>query len=162
MAGTGNTDSGELELGRLETALGFLLLAGWRYANFYYAKHFKDVDITPAGYGMLTLVSGNPGCSVGDVGRAMGIAPNNIARLVDRLHERGLVEKRVSAEDARSRSLQITAAGNDMLRLLDERHAAYEKEFYAQIGQDRLDALRALLRPFARGSPTEMGDRDVL
>jgi DNA-binding MarR family transcriptional regulator len=157
-----NPENGDLELGRLEHALGFLLLAGWRHANAYYTKHFRDLDMTPATYGVLSLVSTNPGCAIGDVGRAMGIAPNNIARLVDRLHERGLVEKSVSADDARIRSLQITPAGTELLRELDARHTAYEDEFHAQIGQDRLDALRALLRPFARNSPVDTRRRDDL
>jgi DNA-binding MarR family transcriptional regulator len=157
-----NTDDGELDLGRLENALGFLLLAAWRHANYYYSGHFKDLDITPASYGVLSLVGTNPGCAIGDVGRAMGIAPNNIARLVDRLHESGFLKKSVSAEDARIRSLSLTEKGSELLRELDARHAAYEQEFHSNIGQDRLDALRALLRPFARNSPADTRNRPDL
>lgn len=150
-----NSDDDDISLGRLENTLGFLLAAGWRHANHYFTQHFRDFDITPATYGVLTLVDANPGCAIGDVGRAMGIAPNNIARLVDRLHERGLLEKSVGPEDARVRSLTLTQEGADLLANLDARHVAYEEEFRGLFGRDRLEALCALLRPFARASPAD-------
>ena len=145
----------DIGLARLQTTIGFLLLAGWRYANFYFNQHFKDIDITPASYGVLLLIEANPGCSIGNVGRAMGIAPNSIARLVDGLVARDLVSKSVSAQDARTRLLELTGTGRDFLAQLEQRHAEYEAEFIATLGKDRHDALCALLRPFAGGDPSE-------
>ncbi|MEO6388154.1 MAG: MarR family transcriptional regulator [Croceibacterium sp.] len=136
--------------GTLGSNIGFLLLAGWRQAQSEFMSHFKGVDITPATFGILHLVAENPGCAVGQVGRAMGIAANNIARMVDQLCKRGLLAKTISKGDARIRTLEITDSGAQFLRELDERHAVYENAFTAQLGQDRVDALRALLRPFLK------------
>lgn len=140
----------EFSHGKLGSKLGFLLLAGWRQAQWEFSRHFKDIDITPASFGVLQLVQENPGCGVGQVGRAMGIAPNNIARMVDQLCKRGLISKEVSPTDGRGRILTITSSGTQFLESLNEIHQAYEKEFHEMVGEDRVDALRALLKPFLK------------
>lgn len=144
--------NGDISLGCLESVLGFMLMAGYRQAMQAFTRHFNDLDITTAGFGALTIVEANPGCAIGDVGRAMGIAPNNIARLVDRLAARSLIRKDVSPEDARSRSLYLTEKGVEFLAVLVARHAAYEDDFHNYVGHDRVDALRALLKPLMQGA----------
>lgn len=151
----GNGAPNGLDMARLQTTIGFLLLGGWRFANHYFNQHFKDIDITPASYGVLLLIEANPGCSIGSVGKAMGIAPNSIARLLDGLVERGLVTKSISATDARTRMLELAEPGRALLAILSRRHADYEREFEALLGRDRHDALCALLRPFAGSGPLE-------
>jgi DNA-binding MarR family transcriptional regulator len=141
-----------VSLGRLESVLGFMLLAAYRRANRVLMKHLNGLDITTAGFGVLTLVDANPGCAIGEVGRAMGIAPNNVARLVDRLCAREWIRKEVSDTDARSRSLYLTREGAEFLALLNARHTAYEDDFNKQVGDDRVDALRALLKPVITGA----------
>ena len=149
----------ELGLARLHTTIGFLLLGGWRFANSCFNQHFKHIDITPASYGVLLLIEENPGCSIGSVGRAMGIAPNSIARLVDGLVARDLVSKRVSETDARTRQLELTVEGRKFLDLLQQHNTEYESEIVAAFGKDRHDALCALLRPFVGSAPVEELDR---
>ncbi|WP_161981519.1 MarR family winged helix-turn-helix transcriptional regulator [Aurantiacibacter suaedae] len=149
----------ELGLARLQTTIGFLLLGGWRFANSCFNQHFKHIEITPASYGVLLLIEGNPGCSIGSVGRAMGIAPNSIARLVDGLVARDLVDKRVSKADARTRLLELTGEGRKFLALLEQQHAKYESEIIDAFGKDRHDALCVLLRPFVGAGPVEELDR---
>ena len=156
---SGGFSNDEIGLARLQSTLGFLLLGAWRFANFYFNQHFKDIDITPASYGVLLLIEANPKCSIGSVGRAMGIAPNSIARLVDGLVGRDLVNKSVSAADARTRLLELTSQGREFLALLEQRHAEYEGEVIGAVGKDRHDALCALLRPFAGTGPSEELDR---
>lgn len=152
---SGSVPGEEIGLARLQSTLGFLLLGAWRFANFYFNQHFKDIDITPASYGVLLLIEANPRCSIGSVGRAMGIAPNSIARLVDGLVGRELVSKSVSGADARTRLLELTSQGRQFLEVLERHHAEYESEVISAVGKDRHDALCVLLRPFAGAGPSE-------
>lgn len=137
-----------MQLGSLSSALGFLLLAGWRDANRIFTKHFAGTDITPGSLGVMILVQKNPGCSINQVCRTMGITPNNMVRLVDRLCDRSLVKKSISKEDRRARALHLTAQGEAFLKELISRHSSYEEEFHGQVGQERVEALRELLLPF--------------
>ena len=89
----------------------------------------------------------------------MGIASNSIARLVDGLVGRGLVSKRVSEADARTRLLNLTGQGRKFLSLLEPHNAQYESEVIEGFGKDRHDALCALLRPFVGAGPVEELDR---
>src|SRR3984893_14091838 len=53
------------------------------------------------------------GCSTEDLARATGVTHSGAVRLVDRLVEAGLVERR-SGRDARSGSVVLTATGRTM------------------------------------------------
>lgn len=153
---TGESTADELHLGTLENALGFLLLAGWRDASRHFAKHFEDAEITPASFGVLGLIGGNPGVTIASLCAVMGITPNNMNRIIGRLEERKLVLKFVAEDDRRVRSLCLTRKGQEYLEKLTARHGAYEAEFDKHVGAQRAEQLRALLRFFvANDAPAE-------
>jgi DNA-binding MarR family transcriptional regulator len=60
--------------------------------------------------------------TTGELGRELGLAPASMTRVIDRLEERGLVERKRDEEDRRRVLLVITARGERLLgetRLLE-------------------------------------------
>jgi DNA-binding MarR family transcriptional regulator/predicted N-acetyltransferase YhbS len=57
--------------------------------------------------------------SATELGDELGLDPGYISRLIRRLHEEGIVEKRSSAEDGRVTLLSLTEAGNDAFAKLN-------------------------------------------
>lgn len=104
---------------------------------------FEALDLRPAEYSVLVLVADNPGRKQTDIGEALGIKRANFVTLVHGLETRGLVERRVSAEDKRINALHLTAAGKRFLKRARERHDELERQVIAQLGGP--DARRQLL-----------------
>jgi len=62
-------------------------------------------------FGILSVISVNPGINQGNVGRALGIQRPNMVALVNELIERGFVTRSVDREDRRAFVLRLTKAG---------------------------------------------------
>ncbi len=66
----------------------------------------------------LVVVGHAPGLSIDQLSRGLRLSHPGTVRLVDRLVALGLVERRPSAADRRSTSLELTAAGTDQREAL--------------------------------------------
>ena len=59
----------------------------------------------------LVLINHAPGISIRSLASGVGLTHAGTVRLVDRLESLGLIERRIHATDARTRSLHLTSAG---------------------------------------------------
>ena len=64
----------------------------------------------------LQIVDSHPGISIGDLSRQMFAHPSTVSGVVDRLENRGSVQRTVDEEDRRGVRLTLTARGRTMLR----------------------------------------------
>lgn len=97
----------------------------------------KTFDLSRNQYNVLRILrgAGAEGLACGEVGERMVTRDPDITRLLDRLEKRDLVRRTREKGDRRVVTAQITAAGLDILKKLDEPVAQTHK---AQLGH--LDA----------------------
>ncbi len=62
-------------------------------------------------YTLLALVQGNPDVTARQLARALAVTPPNVAIVLDRLEQRGLVARTRSARDARMQHVRLTREG---------------------------------------------------
>ena len=75
-----------------------------------------------------------------------------ITRMLDRLEEKGLVERRRRPEDRRCLLRSITAKGLDLLAVLDEPIAPSHREALAMLDEDQVATLTELLTAIREGA----------
>jgi DNA-binding MarR family transcriptional regulator len=95
---------------------GYLLR---RLHQVHYALFFEecaDVDITPVQYGLMTILSTHPESDQASIANYLGIDRTNVADVVKRLEQAGLVARERSPTDKRAMLCRLTAAGGAMLR----------------------------------------------
>jgi DNA-binding MarR family transcriptional regulator len=81
-------------------------------------------DVSMREYDVLYTLSKGPGPQrISDLGRHVLLSQPALSRLVDRLAERGLVERQPDPADGRGVRLALTASGRDLQRLVGRRHA---------------------------------------
>ena len=89
---------------------------------------FEPLDLRPAQFSVLLVISRNPGLNQSEVAASLGIQRANFVALIDRLEKRGLVKRRPL--DRRSNALHLSAAGEALLAraviLQDELEASIE------------------------------------
>ena len=73
-------------------------------------------DLTPVQYAALAAVSRNPGIDQATLAGLIAYDRTTITGVVERLTQKGLVDRHESARDRRARELQITEAGRRTLR----------------------------------------------
>ncbi|HVI99866.1 MAG TPA: MarR family transcriptional regulator [Sphingomonas sp.] len=101
----------EADVGVLSALVGYHLRRATNVVAADFARSLSETGVRQVLFGVLSVVERNPGINQGSVGRSLGIQRANMVALVNELVERGLVDRRVSAEDRRAFALSLTDEG---------------------------------------------------
>ncbi len=138
--------------GRGSTA--FLLAQVGAQAAMRYAERLAASGLSAAQSGMLRIIGAREGISQKALAGALGILPSRLVVLVDELEERGLVERRDSAEDRRVYELHLSERGRSALESVGRVARAHDDAFLEPLTEAERKKLRALL--------TKIADREGL
>ncbi|WP_430330924.1 MarR family winged helix-turn-helix transcriptional regulator [Rhodococcus sp. ACT016] len=82
---------------------------------------------------------------LGDVAKALRIAPRSVTEVVDRLQKRGLVERVADGADRRAVCVQLTDTGRELIAEMSAARDAQAADFFAPLdAHDRADLHRIL------------------
>jgi DNA-binding MarR family transcriptional regulator len=116
----------------------------------------KPLGLTGPQADALVVIGQAQPIALKDLGRLLIAEAGHPSRLVDRLVEAGLVERRAAQDDRRRVELSLTPAGGRLAtRVTDTRRALFDAG-RGQISQKQLDAALALFRELLKDSP--LGD----
>jgi len=115
-------------------------------------------DVPMREYDVLYTLSKCPGPQrLGDLGRHVLLSQPALSRLVDRLADRGLVERCADPADGRGVRLSLTPAGRDLQRQVGRRHArGVARAMTAGLDPAELRQLEVLCRKLARHNEKEV------
>lgn len=101
-------------LARLYARPGFLLRRAHQISSSIFESECESIAVTPAQYSVLSALHVRPGQDQTSLARALGFDKVTILRVLHAMEIRGLVLRERAAEDRRSISLALTAAGEDL------------------------------------------------
>lgn len=116
----------DLELDILPGLIGYQLRLAQLAVFNDFAAELRDFDISPGRFGVLVLISANPGMTQSLLAAATQLDRSTMVAVIDQLEARGLVERRASPTDRRSNALVLTAAGEKLLKQLKRRVKLHE------------------------------------
>jgi DNA-binding MarR family transcriptional regulator len=130
---------------RLLALLGYnLKRASLRLAREYHRPMAK-LGLRSAEFATLGLLLDNAGASQKSLGGALAINPPNMATLLDRLEEAGLLQRIRHPHDERARQIQLTPAGRKLaLRALEAVDRHEQKALGALTPAERTELMRLL------------------
>ncbi|MEO3417199.1 MarR family transcriptional regulator [Roseovarius sp. CAU 1744] len=106
------------------------------------ALNFLPVDIQS-----LRFVAEHPECRLSDLAKYLGVVPTTASSVVDRLVERGFIERRRPASDRRSIALSLTDLGREVFdRLEAEERMTMLLMLEALPEEERADFVRQMMR----------------
>jgi MarR family transcriptional regulator, 2-MHQ and catechol-resistance regulon repressor len=97
-----------------------------RAYNAVYAHaltHVREEELSIGEFGVLDLLYHRGPTLLGEIQRRILVSSGGITFLVDRLVEKGLVERRACAEDRRARYASLTREGLRLMKRIFPRHA---------------------------------------
>ncbi|MDM7942349.1 MAG: MarR family transcriptional regulator [Hydrogenophaga sp.] len=95
---------------------GFLLRRTHQISAAVFENACASVGLTPAQYGVLTVLSSEPGLDQTRLARALAFDKVTVMRVCKGLEERGLIERRLSEHSRRQMAVVLTAAGKKLLQ----------------------------------------------
>jgi len=137
-------------------------------------KRARAHGMTRAQWGILIWLERQPGISQKELAELLEVEPITVARLIDRLESRGMVERRPDARDRRIWRLHLLPPAHDVLHEIAEQRTEMTRTVSRGIEPDTLDMMiEALLRmkstmtqeahPSRRGAqPTDSDTREAV
>ncbi len=138
----------EIGLGALDGHLGYFVrrVQVWIFQDFI--RTLAQVDISPAQFSVLVVISANRGLSQAELAATLGIERARLVRLLHRLEQRGLIQRMASSADARRHALQLTRQGQALLSRAKALAAKHEARLIEKLGAERHKILIGALREF--------------
>jgi DNA-binding MarR family transcriptional regulator len=139
-------ESGPTAIGPLDDLIGYHLRRGYAVMSADFAETFAGTAMRQSLFGILSVISANPGINQGQVGKVLSIQRTNMVALVNELVDLGLVTRRLAQRDRRAFSLNLTEHGGDILIATLERIRLHEKRMLQRLTPIERATLDALLR----------------
>ncbi len=105
----------------------------------------SEFDLAPGQMMALKCLDPEAPVPMRELANALACDNSNVTGIIDRLEDRGLVERRAAAHDRRVKMLVVTPAGQELRTLIKER-MEQPPEPLLRLGPDEQRALRDLLR----------------
>lgn len=125
--------------------LGFLLNDVARLMRKRFEQRARELGLTRAQWQVLAYLAANEGIHQGGLAELLEIEPITLVRILDRLEERGLVERRPHARDRRIRLLYLAGSARPLLDRMRVIGDAVRGEVFSDIPEAQRDALVAVL-----------------
>lgn len=100
-----------LDQSLLLSLVGYNCKRAYLHIKPMFDERMAQYDLRPVDFTVISLLKANPNLTQKRLSAAINVSPPNLATLLDRLEQRGLVERQRNPLDKRSQTLVLTAAG---------------------------------------------------
>lgn len=135
-----------VSLSRLYARPGFLLRRAHQISAAVFEDACRDVALTPAQFGVLTVLQAHPGLGQSSLARALGFDKVTVLRVLRGLETRGLVSRCPAEDNRRNISVALTAEGEALLTQAQKPAERAYKRLMAPLDKDQQEQLLELLQ----------------
>lgn len=125
--------------------IGYLLADNSRLARRAFDERVRAEGVTGPQARLLLTLERTPGENQGYYAELLDVEPITLCRMVDRLEDAGLVERRPDPDDRRARRLHLTAKSREKLTRLRERLDTMVDEMLSGMSDAERDDFTRLL-----------------
>jgi MarR family transcriptional regulator, lower aerobic nicotinate degradation pathway regulator len=137
-----NTES----LSRLYARPGFLLRRAHQISAAVFEDACREVQLTPAQFGALTVLDAHPGLGQSSLARALGFDKVTVLRVLRGLQARGLVTRAPAEGNKRNISVVLTPDGARLLKVAQKPAEKAYKRLMAPLSAPQQKVLLDLLQ----------------
>ena len=153
----GKAAADTLDQSRLTHLVGYAASRAAITMRRVFADNLGPLDLKVVEFSILMLVAANPQVNQKQLGQALDISAPNMAVTLDRLVERGWVERVRSTKDRRAMHIHLTPAGRELVERADKIAATMENPALRALSAAERALLIELLMKVATGKGTKRG-----
>ena len=142
-----------LDQSRLTHLVGYAASRAAITMKRVFARNFEPLDLKVVEFSILMLVAANPQVNQKQLGEALDISAPNMAVTLDRLVERGWVERVRSTKDRRAMHIHLTPGGRLLVERAEKIAATMEAPALRALSAAERALLIELLMKVATGKP---------
>lgn len=138
-------DPVRVELGMLPELVGYHVRLAQMAIFADFEATLGELALSPGLFGLLVIIEANAGLKQTHLADAARLDRSTLVPALDKLEDRGLVERRAAPGDRRSNGLFLTAAGAELLAAAKRAVRRHEARLARAFGTGERDKLLALL-----------------
>lgn len=142
-------------LSRLYSRPGFLLRRAHQISAAVFEDACREVALTPAQFGILTVLQAHPGMGQSSLARALGFDKVTVLRVLRGLQARGLVERGPAGDNRRNICVSLTDQGAALLLQAQRPAERAYKRLMAPLDRGQQEQLLELLQLLTGGLEEE-------
>jgi DNA-binding MarR family transcriptional regulator len=129
---------------------GFLLRRLQQVSVAIFISECAEIEITPVQWGILSIISESPGVGQIEISEELGLDRSNVANVVDRLVNRGLLRQKLSPADQRKKEITITKAGEKVMEQVEGCVLRWQRELLSPLSDGEKEIFIDLLTRLVR------------
>ncbi len=133
------------EIGQIKRDIGLKLSVIARQLRSDFDRRVAEISLTRSKWTVIAVVARLPGASQRVIAEVLEMSEASAGRLVDKLCNEGLLERRPKADDRRAFSIHLTPAAQPLLDKLGEIARVSEQRVFRGLSVDQLNLLRDAL-----------------
>ncbi len=141
----------EQSLARLYSRPGFLLRRAHQISAAVFEDECRSVGLTPAQFGVLTVLQASPGLDQSSLARALGFDKVTVLRVLRGLEARGLVNRSPAPGNKRSLSVALSDGGEKLLKKSQKPAERAYNRLMTPLSPEQQAQLLLLLMELTRG-----------
>jgi DNA-binding MarR family transcriptional regulator len=146
-----------LDQSRLTHLVGYAATRASITMRRVFVRHLGPLDLKIVEFSILMLVAANPRINQKRLGAALDISPPNMAVTLDRMVERGWVERVRSTQDRRAQQIHLTAQGAELVQRAEKIASTMENAALRVLSPAERALLIELLMKVAGGKAGKRG-----
>lgn len=144
-----------INLTRLYARPGFLLRRAHQISAAVFEDECRSVGLTPAQFGVLSVLRASPGLDQSSLARALGFDKVTVLRVLRGLETRGLIARAPAPASRRNLAISLSAEGLTLLKQAQEpADRAYDR-LMAPLSKTQRTQLVELLQVLTKGLENE-------
>jgi DNA-binding MarR family transcriptional regulator len=153
MKATTHSAPGALDQAGMQHLMGYRLTLAEVASRRVFQRHIgTPFKLRPVEFTILVLLLGNGSATPKQLAQTLGASPPNVTVLVDRLVERGLLQRQRSDTDGRAMNLRLTDKGLDLARRAQRVSQTMESSLLTPLSAAERAMLGELLLKLAHGA----------
>jgi DNA-binding MarR family transcriptional regulator len=141
-----------LDTSRLEHLVGYAATRASVQLKRSFVRHLGPLELKAVEFSILVLVAANERANQKQLGQALDVSAPNMAVTLDRMVERGWVQRVRCSDDRRSQRIELTPAGRKLTARAEKIAATMEDDALAVLSARERAALIRLLMRVAAGA----------
>jgi DNA-binding MarR family transcriptional regulator len=154
---TDDSSADDLDQSRLTHLVGYASTRASITMRRVFVRHLGPLDLKIVEFSILMLVASNPQINQKRLGAALDISAPNMAVTLDRMVERGWVERVRSTQDRRAQQIHLTPQGAELVQRAEKIASTMENAALKVLSPAERALLIELLIKVAGGKPGKRG-----
>jgi DNA-binding MarR family transcriptional regulator len=153
--GAASADPAPLDQSRLTHLVGYAATRASITLRQVFSRHLGPLDLKVAEFSILMLVASNPQVNQKQLGLALDMSAPNLAVTLDRMVERGWIERVRSTQDRRAVHVHLTRSGAELVQRAEKIASTMEHGALRVLSQAERALLIELLLKVAGSKPVK-------